>query len=224
MTNVIAVGNLKGGTGKTTLSVNLACSFAARRRVSLIDADTQGAARDWTAAGAAPVTARHVPVSPTPGAGTAEAEAHMRTWAQRILSLRRANDLVVIDLPPQFEESVAAALALADLLVIPVTPGGAEMTATRRALRVLASARQTRDERPLDCVLVPNRVDRRTALGRALSYTLSDLGEAVGPTIRQRAAHMDAYAAGTWVGVSAPDSPAHHEIQALAKFIGQRLG
>jgi len=222
MAKVLAVGNLKGGTGKTTLAVNLACAFAARRRVTLVDADRQGAAAAWTANGRAPIAARALPMA---GRGVVDqrAAAAWRAWCGELLALQRASDYVVLDLPPQFEDSVAAALALADMLVVPVTPGGAELAATRRARAVLQRARAARTERPLDCVLVPNRVDRRTAVGRALASTLTDLGETVGPTLRQRATHMDAYAAGTWVGDLAPQSEAHKEIEALAKFLVQRL-
>jgi len=222
MSRVIAVGNLKGGTGKTTIAVNLACAMAAKLRVCLIDADIQHAASDWTGAGVAPVAARHMPVTAGPGK---DDDTRLRAWAERVLALRRTSDLLVVDLPPHFENSVAVTLAVADIVVIPVTPGGAEIAATQRAKRVLDRARASRPEsRPLDCVLVPNRVDRRTAAGRAIGHKLGDLGETVGPTLRQRAAHMDAYGAGTWIGASAPESEAHHEVNALVKFLRGRLG
>ena len=220
MAHVIAVGNLKGGTGKTTIAVNLACALAATHRVCLIDADTQQAATEWTSGGAAPLTARPLPVSPGPGHDN---DAHLQSWAKRVISLRRASDILVVDLPPHFEHSVAATLAIADMLVIPVTPGGVEIAATRRAKTVLDRARSSRRERPLDCVLVPNRVDRRTAAGKSLGHRLSDFGEAVGPSLRQRAAHMEAYSMGTWIGAAAPDSEAHNEVKALVKFMRQRL-
>jgi chromosome partitioning protein len=48
MGKIIAVGNLKGGTGKSTIAVNLACRMAEMgRSVALIDADPQGTAAAW---------------------------------------------------------------------------------------------------------------------------------------------------------------------------------
>jgi chromosome partitioning protein len=45
MAQVVAVSNLKGGTGKSTIAVNPACARAgSKRRVVLIDADAQGPA------------------------------------------------------------------------------------------------------------------------------------------------------------------------------------
>ena len=48
---IITLSSLKGGTGKTSLSVHLAHAIAlAGKRVILIDADPQASASDWAAA------------------------------------------------------------------------------------------------------------------------------------------------------------------------------
>jgi chromosome partitioning protein len=73
MGNLIAVGNLKGGTGKSTIAVNLACALAADgATVVLVDADAQGTVTDWHAGERLPV-----PVEALPLGGERDAQ---RTW------------------------------------------------------------------------------------------------------------------------------------------------
>jgi hypothetical protein len=69
------------------------------------------------------------------------------------------------------------------------------------------------------CLIVPSRVDRRTAIGRRIQGTLERFGLRVGPAIPQRAAHIEAFDAGAWVGAYAPNSPAHREVIALMECI-----
>ena len=207
MGSLIAVGNLKGGTGKSTISVNLACALAeAGDTVVLVDADLQGTATDWHAGGKLPVPVETLPLG---------SELDAQRWVARALTLKTGADHVVVDLPPQIGSGIASALLLADLLVIPVTPSGLDLKATGRALDLLRRARAVRSASRPACMLVPSRVDRRTAVGRRIHETLEGFGLRVGPAVRQRSAHVEAFAAGAWIGMHAPGSPGHREIRVL---------
>jgi chromosome partitioning protein len=208
MGNLIAVGNLKGGTGKSTIAVNLACALAADgASVVLVDADAQGTVTDWHAGTRLPV-----PVEALPLGGERDAQR----WVARVIRLKAGADHVVVDLPPQVGSGIASALLIADLFMIPVTPSGVDLRATGKALDLLRRARAVRGgaTKPA-CMLVPSRVDRRTAIGRRIHATLERFGLKVGPAIRQRSAHIEAFEAGAWIGVHAAGSPAHREIRVL---------
>ena len=63
MSQIIACGNLKGGVGKTTIAVNLACALATRGHdVVLLDLDPHGGAAAWAAAGRLPAEVEAAPV------------------------------------------------------------------------------------------------------------------------------------------------------------------
>ena len=158
MGNLIAVGNLKGGTGKSTIAVNLACALAeGGASVILVDADGQGTAIDWHAGNRLPV-----PVEALPLGGERDAQK----WVARVLRLKATVEHVVVDLPPQVGSGIASALLIADLFVVPVSPSGVDLRATGKALDLLRRARAVRGAAKPACMLVPSRVDRRTAVGR----------------------------------------------------------
>ena len=185
MGNVIAIGNLKGGTGKSTIAVNLACALAEGGDTAvLVDADAQATATDWHAGNRLPVAVESLPLG---------SERDAQKWVARVLTLKAGADHVVVDLPPQIGSGIASALLIADLFAIPVTPSGVDLRATGKALDLLRRARAVRGSSRPACMLVPSRVDRRTAVGRRIYMTLERFGLRVGPTIRQRSAHIEAF-------------------------------
>jgi chromosome partitioning protein len=207
---IIAVGNLKGGVGKTTLAVSIACALPGK--VVVIDADQQASAVAWAAGGRLPVEVVALPLTTEGGRAT-------EAWLARVIEIRGGADLVVVDLPPALGSTTTAALAAASLAVFPVTPSAMDIRATQRALGLLRQARQVRGDGMPAALLVPSRVDRRTAAGREIEAALHDMGEPVGPGIAQRAAHADAFSSGQWIGDYSPRSAGHAEIQALAAVV-----
>ncbi len=200
---VTVIANLKGGVGKTTLAINLACQLKA----TVIDADSQGSASAY--GDGLPVAVIALPLDNERGAGR---------WVERVLHLGN----VVIDCPPNIGSVTNAAMGIADIVLIPCGPSMADIRATVAAIELVRQAREARARGPA-CLLVPSRVDMRTAAGRELAGALKALGEPVAPVVRQRVAFVDAWSAGQRVGDYARGSDAHQDIEALAKAIGRTL-
>lgn len=209
---IIAVGNLKGGSSKTTLAVNVAAALAEHGTVVLVDADAQGTAAAWGEAGKLPVVVQSIPLAD-------DSQSAFAAWLSKLVALKTSAAFVVVDLPPNLGGVTTAALTIADLFLVPVTPSGMDLRATEKALQLLRQARQVRGGEKPFALLVPSRVDRRTAAGREIEGVLSDFREQVGPAISARAAHVDAFGAGQWIGAYAPRSVGHVEIEALAAVV-----
>ena len=208
MGQIIASGNLKGGTGKTTIAVNLACALAIRGfEVGLLDVDPQGSATEWSARGRLPVRVVGVPSIQVTGGSR---------WLSRAAELAQGVDLLVIDLPPLIVPAMASATMIADLMLVPITPSALDVTPTERVLRTIRITRESRREGRPRALLVPNKVDFQGRYNQETEAAVDSLHERWAPPVRRHADHVNAFAVGDWIGGYAPGSPAAADIAALA--------
>jgi chromosome partitioning protein len=118
---IVAILGEKGGTGKTTLAVNLAGIRAAEgqgRDVVLIDADRQGSASYW-----AEKRSNRYPNLPAVRSVQKFGEGLMRT----VRDMARRYDDLLIDAGAGDSREVESALRVADMAVIPVQPAGLDV-------------------------------------------------------------------------------------------------
>ncbi len=144
---ILLFWSIKGGVGKTTLAVNCAVRLIhLRHSVALADADIQRSAAKWAMRRVA-LGARAIHVPATRGAPT----AHL------LRDLANMYDDVICDVSGRDGVESRAALLVADVVFIPLTPSQADVETLAEMLPVLDRARAL--NRTLDCRVVLNMTE-----------------------------------------------------------------
>ncbi len=136
---ITVVGNLKGGTGKSTLVFNLALWLEYQgRSVRLFDLDPQGTLTDTIE------VRSDEGYEPVLSAGTK-------------LPARIKGD-VFVDVGTSDMEALRSALARADRIIMPVTPSQADVWSTQRFIGIISEATKRKKNKP-ELVAFLNRAD-----------------------------------------------------------------
>ncbi len=180
---IIAVINQKGGTGKTTLALNLAAGLARRAATHLVDADPQGSISQWVAMVA------NTGLPPVAQLG----DDPFATIAQLACTHR----YVVVDCPPAIQgDLVAAVMRSVQVILIPVLPSPIDLWASVGMAAALGEARRLNPD--LRAGLVLNQLETRNALSRAMREALAEFDIPIlRASMQRRAAYRSAAVEGT---------------------------
>ena len=193
---IVAVLNQKGGSGKTTLAINLAHALQEDgATVLLVDADPQGSARDWHEVNAGAVL---------------DVVGLDRETLARDLKVVGTYDWVLIDGAPQIAKLSAVAVKVADLVLIPVQPSPFDVWACADLVEMVDARREVTGGKPL-AYFVVSRAIKNTKLSGEVGAALEDYGLPVfksGTT--QRVVYPTTASEGTTVLATFPD-----EIEAI---------
>ena len=201
---VITVAQQKGGSGKTTLTVNLAVDLASRgHKVAIIDTDPQGSLGRW-------FMARRELMS-DPGMEFSTSSA----WGveYEVGKLAGAYDFVLVDTPPKADSDLRPALRKASLVLVPVATSHVDLWATESVLDLARRANTP-------AMLVLNRTRVGTRLGVEIAEAAAKIDTLLAKnTLANRILYAETLGRGQGVQDVAPKGPAAAEVAALTQEI-----
>lgn len=207
---ILAVGNVKGGVGKTTLAVNLAIAQArSGRDVLLVDGDEQGTAVAFT-------ELRSEQKNGNPGYTVVSLHGAAIRTQVRQLAPKYAD--IVIDVGGRDTGSLRAALTVANMVLIPVQPRSFDLWGVDQTADLIKEAREINED--LRAVSVINAADPQGKDNEAAAQALREIeGIELAPGfIVRRKAFPNAAAAGLSV-LEYDDPKAIEEFSQLAQFV-----
>ena len=158
---IVAVVAEKGGSGKSTVAINIAAELASRGlRALLVDADVQGTSLTW-----AGIAADDAKAPRTVALGD-----NLRAELPRIAA---EHDWTIVDCPGQASKRAAAAVLLADVALLPCAPSPADAWALATTAKLIGEAQELRPD--LRAAVLFTRVDRST-IGTSARAAVEGLG------------------------------------------------
>lgn len=204
---IIALYNLKGGCGKSTIAVNLAVTYAhCGKKVCLIDADLdQASAMEW--AGNRSEEELYIPVF-----GKRPSQI-----TQESAKLRSLYDVCIIDGTPKLSELSDRIILASDIIIVPMKASLQDFRSTEKFIaqcRHIQEARQEHGMSELRTYIVLNEVKMNSKVFEQYKQTIGQLKEPLLHCISSRVAYADSFEFGLGV-LEWDDRKARKEIEEL---------
>lgn len=180
---ITVIGSLKGGSGKSTVTFNLAVWLKmAGVKLEILDLDPQGTLTDVS------MVRNEEGLNPSLEVGGLKNLDNIRL---------RKNDQVLIDIGTANLEAMKTAISVADRIVVPVPPSQADIWSTQRFIRFVHKHSKRRKPRVLGFI---NRGDthiavRETDQAAAALVALPDI-DYIKPRLGQRTVYRRSFSEG----------------------------
>lgn len=178
----IVLLNPKGGSGKTTIAINLASYYAvAGLRPTLMDLDAQGSSTRWLGKRAKGQPAIH---------GIAGFERNSRVTRSFATRLPMDTERLLVDTPAALQaQSLPDITRNATAILVPVLPSDIDIHAAAKCISdLLLIAKVRRDEQRI--AVIANRVKKNTLIYKSLLKFLETLQIPVIATLRDSMAYI----------------------------------
>jgi chromosome partitioning protein len=205
---VVTFSTLKGGSGKSTAAFVVAARLHLDgARVAIIDADPQGS-----------IVAMGEPDGPL--AGLSVIHDYSDAVGAAIERAASAADIVIVDTPGFRNRTTIAALAAADLVVVPVKPSPVDLRVAAQTVELVdeISATEERAGRPIEVRLLLTMTTPGSVIGRHMRAEIVAAGfPLLMAELANRVVYGEAALAGAPPSVTEPDGAAARDIAAVAQ-------
>jgi chromosome partitioning protein len=215
---IIAVTNLKGGVGKSTVAQNLAVCYAnSGKKVCILDTDLkQRTTMRWAGE-------RAETLPPVIVAGVEE-----KQLTQQADALKDIYDVVIIDGRPDLEKLATKTIAISDMVLIPITPKSADVWSLQNFLEwydIVKEEVKDRTGKEIKARLVLTMYKGNRTITKEIEEYLKDVGvEMLKTRIADRTAYIEAMTLGMGAYEYPKDTKAkeesknlHEEVESILK-------